>query len=253
MEWFGLTDKGRVRPTNQDVYRIEVREDCGSALLVVCDGMGGANAGNVASRFAAQVFTDLVKPALEQAPDAPARQRALLAALNTANGTVFALAGRQPEFRGMGTTLVAALVQDEQATVLNVGDSRAYLFDGEKLHQLTEDHSYVEEMRRQGRITEADARTHPQKNLITRAVGVEPAVEGDLFEVQLRQSEILLLCSDGLTGMAEDGEIAQVIAAAETLEDAGRALLRLAIQGGGRDNITVALFTRGTGEEERHG
>lgn len=248
MEWFGVTDKGRVRPTNQDIYQIEVREDKGAALLVVCDGMGGANAGNVASRFAAQLFTENIVPVIEGALETETRQQALTAALREANHTVFALASRQPEFRGMGTTLVAALVKDAQATILNVGDSRAYLFDGEALHQLTEDHSYVEEMRRQGRITEADARTHPQKNLITRAVGVEPAVEGDLFEAQLGENEILLLCSDGLTGMVEDEKIADAIKNAKTLGEAGDTLLHLAIEGGGRDNITVALFTRGTGE-----
>lgn len=249
MEWFGLTDRGRVRPTNQDIYQIEAREDNQTVLLVVCDGMGGANAGNVASRFAAQSFMEAARSALNEALDAQKRQTLLSYALVQANDTVFSLAGRQPEFRGMGTTLVAALVQGEEATILNVGDSRAYLFDGTRLHQLTEDHSYVEEMRRQGRITEADARTHPQKNLITRAVGVEPDVDGDLFEARLAPGEILLLCSDGLTGMVEDEKIAQTLKDAKTLALAGDALLTLALEGGGRDNITVALFTRGAEEE----
>lgn len=249
MEWFGLTDRGRVRPTNQDIYQIEVREDNDTALLVVCDGMGGANAGNVASRFAAQSFVEYAGGMLDRELDASKRQALLTHALVQANDTVFALAGRQPEFRGMGTTLVAALIQGDQVTVLNVGDSRAYLFDGTRLHQLTEDHSYVEEMRRQGRITEADARTHPQKNLITRAVGVEPDVDGDLFEARLAPGEVLLLCSDGLTGMVEDEKIAQTLKDAKTLALAGDALLTLALEGGGRDNITVALFTRGAEEE----
>ena len=249
MECFGLTDKGRVRPTNQDIYQIEAREENQTALLVVCDGMGGANAGNVASRFAAQVFTESIKAELTRPLDAKERQELMVHALEEANQTVFSLAGRQPEFRGMGTTLVAALVQGGEATILNVGDSRAYLFDGENLRQLTEDHSYVEEMRRQGRITAEVARTHPQKNLITRAVGVEPAVEGDLFEVALRKNEVLLLCSDGLSGMAEDQQIAAAIKNAKTLALAGDALLNLAMEGGGRDNITVALFTRGAEEE----
>ena len=148
MEWFGLTDRGRVRPTNQDIYQIEAREDNQTVLLVVCDGMGGANAGNVASRFAAQSFMEAARSSLKETLDATKRQTLLTHALVQANDTVFSLAGRQPEFRGMGTTLVAALVQDDQVTVLNVGDSRAYLFDGTRLHQLTEDHSYVEEMRR---------------------------------------------------------------------------------------------------------
>lgn len=249
MEWFGLTDRGRVRPTNQDIYQIEVREDNDTALLVVCDGMGGANAGNVASRFAAQSFVEYARGMLDRELDAAKRQALLTHALMQANDTVFSLAGRQPEFRGMGTTLVAALVQGDQVTVLNVGDSRAYLFDGTRLHQLTEDHSYVEEMRRQGRITEADARTHPQKNLITRAVGVEPDVDGDLFEARLAPGEMLLLCSDGLTGMVEDEKIGQTLKDAKTLALAGDALLTLALEGGGRDNITVALFTRGAEEE----
>ena len=157
MEYFGLTDKGRVRPTNQDIFQIEAREDNRTALLVVCDGMGGANAGNVASRFAAQSFIESAGDALSGTLDETARQNLLTQALKQANETVFSLAGRQPEFRGMGTTLVAALIQGDCATVINVGDSRAYRFDGEAMHQISEDHSYVEEMRRRGKITEADA------------------------------------------------------------------------------------------------
>lgn len=249
MEYFGITDKGRVRPTNQDIYRLEMRPEKESAFVLVCDGMGGANAGNVASRFAADSFLADAAGALDSAPDEIMRHKTMLHALEKANDTVFGLAGRQPEFRGMGTTLVGAFVQGREASILNVGDSRAYLFDGETLRQVSEDHSYVEEMRRLGRISAEDARTHPQKNLITRAVGVDATVDGDLFEVELRDTDILLLCSDGLTGMVEDGKIAEVLAKAGTLEDKGRELLTLALEGGGRDNITVALFTRGAKQE----
>ena len=249
MEYFGITDKGRVRPTNQDIYRLEVRPEKESAFVLVCDGMGGANAGNVASRFAADSFLADAAGALDSAPDEIMRHKTMLHALEKANDTVFGLAGRQPEFRGMGTTLVGAFVQGRGASILNVGDSRAYLFDGETLRQVSEDHSYVEEMRRLGRISAEDARTHPQKNLITRAVGVDATVDGDLFEVELRDMDILLLCSDGLTGMVEDEKIAEVLAKAGTLEDKGRELLTLALEGGGRDNITVALFTRGAKQE----
>ena len=149
----------------------------------------------------------------------------------------------------MGTTLVGAFVQGRSASIMNVGDSRAYIMSGGTLRQISEDHSYVEEMRRLGRISEADARSHPQKNLITRAVGVDATVEGDLFEQTLADGDILLLCSDGLTGMVEDGKIAEVLAGAGTLEDKGRELLTLALEGGGRDNITVALFTCGAKQE----
>ena len=249
MEYFGLTDKGRVRPTNQDIFQIEAREDNRTALLVVCDGMGGANAGNVASRFAAQSFIESAGDALSGTLDETARQNLLTQALKQANETVFSLAGRQPEFRGMGTTLVSAFVQGRDASIMNVGDSRAYIMSGGTLRQISEDHSYVEEMRRLGRISEADARSHPQKNLITRAVGVDATVEGDLFEQTLADGDILLLCSDGLTGMVEDGKIAEVLAGAGTLEDKGRELLTLALEGGGRDNITVALFTCGAKQE----
>lgn len=249
MEYFGITDKGRVRPTNQDIYRLEVCPEKESAFVLVCDGMGGANAGNVASRFAADSFLADAAGALDSAPDEIMRHKTMLHALEKANDTVFGLAGRQPEFRGMGTTLVGAFVQGREASILNVGDSRAYLFDGETLRQVSEDHSYVEEMRRLGRISAEDARTHPQKNLITRAVGVDATVDGDLFEVELAETDILLLCSDGLTGMVEDEKIAEVLAKAGTLEDKGRELLTLALEGGGRDNITVALFTRGAKQE----
>ena len=244
MEAWGLTDTGNVREENQDFYRME-RLGPETLLAVVCDGMGGARAGNVASRLACEVFCGEVCRSLRDGMTEAEEQDVLCTAAKLANISVYEHAQLSEEFRGMGTTLVAALIQGDCATVINVGDSRAYRFDGEAMHQISEDHSYVEEMRRRGKITEADARTHPQKNLITRAVGVEPYVEGDLFEVRLTEKDMLLLCSDGLTGMAEDSRIAEVLANAPTLELAGDALLQLALDGGGRDNITVALFTLG--------
>ncbi len=248
MEWFGLTDKGRIRPTNQDIYRIEAQEENDAALLVVCDGMGGANAGNVASRFAADMFMETVRPGLEGELDEEERHALLADGLNLANFTVYTLAGRQPEFRGMGTTLVAALVKGRKVTIINVGDSRAYVLTKDEFRQVSQDHSYVEEMRRLGRLTKESARTHPQKNLITRAVGVEPEVEGDFFELELEPEDVILLCSDGLTGMVEDEKIELALRASDDLGLACDALLNLAMEGGGRDNITAALFTLGTGK-----
>ena len=241
MEYFGLTDKGRVRPTNQDIFQIEAREDNRTALLVVCDGMGGANAGNVASRFAAQSFIESAGDALSGTLDETARQNLLTQALKQANETVFSLAGRQPEFRGMGTTLVAALIQGDCATVINVGDSRAYRFDGEAMHQISEDHSYVEEMRRRGKITEADARTHPQKNLITRALGVSANIVPEYNRCEIEDGDILLLCSDGLTNMVSDEDIAQVLREVPFF-DATSLLVDRALQPGGQDNITILLM-----------
>lgn len=245
MEWFGLTDRGRRRPTNQDIYQIEVDELRECALLVVCDGMGGANAGNVASRFAAKVFTEQAVPQLWEKKDSEERQVLLLDALSLANSTVFTMSRSQPEYRGMGTTLVAALIQGSSTTIMNVGDSRAYLFHGERLRQVTEDHSYVEELRRMGCISAEAARNHPQKNLITRAVGVEMQVPGDLFELSLADGDVLLLCTDGLSGMVDDAQIEHILQKEQTLDQMGEALLHQALENGGRDNITVALFRRG--------
>ena len=248
MEAWGLTDTGNVREENQDFYRME-RLGPETLLAVVCDGMGGARAGNVASRLACEVFCGEVCRSLRDGMTEAEEQDVLCTAAKLANISVYEHAQLSDEFRGMGTTLVGAFVQGGSASIMNVGDSRAYIMSGGMLHQISEDHSYVEEMRRLGRISEADARSHPQKNLITRAVGVDATVEGDLFEQTLADGDILLLCSDGLTGMVEDGKIAEVLAGAGTLEDKGRELLTLALEGGGRDNITVALFTCGAKQE----
>jgi len=248
MEWFGLTDRGRLRPTNQDIFQIEVNESNHTALLVVCDGMGGENAGNVASKFAIKVFVDTIRPELGHSLPTAQRQTLLLNALERANRQVYGLACRQPEFKNMGTTLVATLIWNDEVTIVNVGDSRAYLFDGTILHQVTEDHSYVADMYRRGQITKQAARTHPRRNLITRAVGVSSTVEGDLFELTLQGSEILLLCSDGMSGMAEDEDMAATMKTPQSLREMGNALVQLALINGGRDNITVALFAQKTGE-----
>lgn len=249
MEWFGLTDRGRVRPTNQDIYQIQIQESQQTALLLVCDGMGGVNAGNIASRLAAESFMEKMKPLLEESHTMPidesVRQAALMQALDYANHRVYSLSLQREELRGMGTTLVAVFIQTNQATIVNVGDSRAYLLEQDDLRQVTEDHSLVQEMCRMGRISVKDARTHPQKNLITRAVGVDAEVQGDFFEVQLVPSSILLLCSDGLSGMVEDEQIAETLQSQDTLETIGETLLQQALTAGGRDNITVALFRQG--------
>ena len=243
----GKTDVGLRRHENQDTFAVEQ----GKKLLiaVVCDGMGGAEGGQIASSVAVETFMKEMRALIRA--DMTAEQLRELASfcVAKANTAVYQRALQDPAYQGMGTTLVSAFVQGRNASIMNVGDSRAYLFDGETLRQVSEDHSYVEEMRRLGRISAEDARTHPQKNLITRAVGVDATVDGDLFEVELRDTDILLLCSDGLTGMVEDEKIAEVLAKAGTLEDKGRELLTLALEGGGRDNITVALFTRGAKQE----
>ena len=241
MEYFGITDKGRVRPTNQDIFQIEAREDNQTALLVVCDGMGGANAGNVASRFAAQSFIESAGDALSGTLDETARQNLLTQALKQANETVFSLAGRQPEFRGMGTTLVAALILKDTAVIINVGDSRAYLFTPDGVQLLTVDHSIVEYMVQRGELTQEQAKNHPGKNVITRAVGTEPSVEGDIYIQKLHRDDCLLLCSDGLSNVMADQEMLFEVAHGVRKSDCCQRLLRIAKNRGAPDNVTVAM------------
>ena len=245
---YGSTNKGMVRPTNQDNYAVELFDSANTALLVVCDGMGGASAGNVASRYAIERFAEEVRQEIQPNMDNTYMEDLLRVGAQYANQSVFELS-IQPEFRGMGTTLVAALVQGENAVLVNVGDSRAYLLRDGAMTQLTEDHSYVQEMVRKGKLTPEQSRNHPHKNLITRAVGVDTFVDSDLFDYTLGEDDVLLLCSDGLTGMVEDSEIARIIGDAATLEQAAGSLIAAACENGGVDNITVVLFRRGGSAE----
>ena len=250
MTAYGTSDRGCRRPTNQDAYALSMREEEGIAVIAVCDGMGGANAGNVASRFALDTFMERIQEQVTARMSREGIERALRDAADAANETVFRLSTRQPEFAGMGTTLVAGVITKEKAMLLNIGDSRAYEIDAKNIMQLTEDHSYVNEMIRQGKLRAEDARTHPNRNLITRAVGVDPRVEADVYEVDLREGEVLLLCSDGLNSMVEDAQIGEIIRRSGDLETAGQALVEAAQLCGGADNITVVLFSRDTSENE---
>ena len=242
MEYFGLTDKGRVRPTNQDIFQIEAREDNQTALLVVCDGMGGANAGNVASRFAAQSFIESAGDALSGTLDETARQNLLTQALKQANETVFSLAGRQPEFRGMGTTLVAALVRGLRVQIVNIGDSRAYHLGADGIRCVTVDHSLVELMVQRGELTHEQAKNHPSKNLITRAVDTEKQVAADVFSLTAEPGDCLLLCSDGLSNQMADQEILFEVVHGAQKADCCQRLLDIAKSRGAPDNVTSVLI-----------
>ena len=250
MTVYGISDKGCRRPTNQDAYAVSLKEEDSIAILAVCDGMGGANAGNVASRFALDTFMERVQEQVAAGMSREGIERALREAADAANETVFRLSTRQPEFAGMGTTLVAGVIVGDKTMLINIGDSRAYEIDAKNIVQLTEDHSYVNEMIRQGRLRAEDARHHPNRNLITRAVGVDPVFEGDVYEVDLREGEVMLLCSDGLNTMVEDAQIAEIVRRADDLETAGQALIEAAKLCGGADNITVVLFSRDSQENE---
>lgn len=244
----GKTHQGMVRKNNQDTFLIVTHEEQDSALLVVCDGMGGAAAGNVASKIAAHTFAERVDELFENTPSPSIR--ALRVAVNRANDAVFQESIRNPEFEGMGTTMVAAVIHKRHTILINIGDSRAYRIRGDEITQLTLDHSYVQELFRKGKLTAEEAKNHPSSNLITRAVGVDEFVEADIFEGELAPTDILLLCTDGLTGMLEDNEIVSLINASRSLDEAVDHLIEAACANGGTDNITAVLFT-GAGTMEQ--
>lgn len=224
------TDTGRQRNANEDSVFTR------SPLFVVADGMGGAQAGEVASKAAVESFE-------QELPQAPP-ERVLEETIEAANRTIHELARKDPSLAGMGTTTTAAIVdlEAEEVAIGHVGDSRAYRFRGGKLEQLTRDHSLVEEMRRKGQLTDAQAEDHPQRSIITRALGPEAAVKVDLQTVPAQPGDVFLICSDGLTTMLDDDHIARLLGRASSIEAAVRALVDEANRAGGRDNITVVAF-----------
>src|SRR3954454_2986843 len=227
---FCKTHTGRQRRANEDsVY-------ARAPLFVVADGMGGAQAGEVASKMAVETVSQGLPDG-----DGPAEER-LADRVQEANASIYELSQRNAELSGMGTTTTAASLGEDEAALAHVGDSRAYLFRDGQLEQLTDDHSLVEEFRRQGKLTEEEARDHPQKSIITRALGPEPFVEVDRMTKRLRDGDVLLLCSDGLTGMITEEAVRNLLADGASLEESGKALVDAANHPGGRDNITVVLF-----------
>lgn len=244
MKAWGKSDKGLVRPTNQDAFIIDVIHELPLAILAICDGMGGANAGNVASRYAIDGFVDEIKRSIRPDMSPGYIKTIMVNAVNEANRIVYELSKKQPEFAGMGTTIIAAVATEDFLLLANVGDSRAYLLDASDIKRLTQDHSLVEEMIRRGKISEEDAKIHPGKNLITRAVGVDKTVEADIYQLSLADNQALLLCSDGLSGLVTDNMILDTIRMSDNMEDACNELIKIACEAGGHDNITVVLFTK---------
>jgi PPM family protein phosphatase len=235
VEQAGLTDVGRQRTANEDSLVVQ------PPLFAVADGMGGAKAGEVASAVAVQA----VEGARESGEPAEAQ---LAGIVRDANRRIYDLAVADESRRGMGTTLTLAKVHGDEVSLAHVGDSRAYrLRDGE-LSQLTRDHSLVAELERSGQITAEAAEHHPQRSIITRALGPEPDVEVDTYTLAGRDGDVFLICSDGLTSMISDDEVGSIVRSASTLDEAADALVRAANQSGGKDNITVILFRLGEGD-----
>ena len=240
MQLWGLTDPGNLREQNQDSYAM-VSFSRDRSLMIVCDGMGGAKSGNVASSLAVDVFTDEVRRCQRPGMTPERGAEVLRGALELANKAVFEQAQVSDDFTGMGTTLVAALIIRDTAVIINVGDSRAYLFTAEGVQLLTTDHSIVEFMVQRGELTQEQAKNHPGKNVITRAVGTEPSVEGDVFTCRLRRDECILLCSDGLSNEMADQEMLFEVVHGLNKSDCCQRLLHIAQKRGAPDNVTVTL------------
>ena len=241
MQCWGLTDPGCVRPQNQDIYHIE-KLDGNTMLCVVCDGMGGAKSGNVASSLAADVFVQEVRRNWKSSLDAERLEQLLRGAVKLANFTVYDQAQQFEEFHGMGTTLVAALVHGRKATVVHVGDSRAYAITRDGISQLTRDHSVVQMMIERGELTPERARAYPGKNLITRAIGTEPVVDCDLTRSSLNRGDCLLLCSDGLSNVMDEQEILFEVVHGVNKQYCCQRLLDIAKNRGAPDNVTSLLI-----------
>ena len=237
MKAFAKTDIGFMRQTNQD-YIFCSMQPVGSLpnLFIVADGMGGHKAGDLASRYTVEKFLEVVKESKAENPISIIEE-----AVRVANIALIEKAEESIDYEGMGTTLVVATFVKESLYIANVGDSRLYCIN-KSIHQITRDHSLVEEMINIGEIDRKNARTHEKKNIITRAIGVDTEVTADFFEIDYYPGDIFLMCSDGLSNMIEDEDIKTIVNSGGELEDIGQKLIDTANENGGKDNISVILI-----------
>lgn len=238
LKTFSITDIGVMRKVNQDyIYTSEQPVGHLPNLFLVADGMGGHNAGDYASKVTVETIVEQIAASAEQDP-----VRAFRESIREANRLIRTLAEQAPEMEGMGTTVVAASIAGSRLSVANVGDSRLYVVNHREIRQITRDHSWVGEMVQRGGIRREDARNHPKKNIITRAVGAEEEIQADFFTVQLEEGDTVLMCTDGLTNMLEDERIRMILAQSSDLVEKTENLVRTANDNGGRDNISVILI-----------
>lgn len=237
MKAYSITDVGMVRTMNQD-YVFCYDEPIGTLanLFLVADGMGGHQAGDYASRCCVETVSNAVKKAKMNLPI-----EVLDEAIQEGNLAVFSQAENNTSLYGMGTTLVATTVLGSEMYVANVGDSRAYLISDGLIKQITEDHSWVEEMVRLGELEREEARTHRNKNVITRAIGTSSFVQADFFEVNVKEGDIILMCTDGLTNMVVDDVLLEIVLSQPDIESMGKEMVRIANANGGKDNIGIVL------------
>ena len=242
---FSVTDIGRKRKLNQDfVYSSDEAVGNLKNVYIVADGMGGHQAGDYASKCTVETMVREIKGCFEQSPI-----RILSRAIRIANDQVRRKAREDESLYGMGTTVVAATVLGKYLQVANVGDSRLYIIN-EEVRQITRDHSLVEEMVRMGGLDSEAARNHPDKNIMTRAIGARDTIEIDFFHEELKSGDLILMCSDGLTNMLEDEEIGRILKTPGTIEERAERLIDAANQNGGRDNIAVILIDAFARENE---
>lgn len=240
MKIFSKTDKGRVRSDNQDAY-FAGRISDNAVFAVVCDGMGGANAGNVASENAVRHISEYIIRSYRDSMDISELEKTVRNAVTSANIELFDMSASEQSLSGMGTTAIIALIKDGESVIANVGDSRIYLVN-ENIKQLTRDHSVVQSLIESGKITPEDAKYHPRKNVITRAIGAEGSVTADSSVIRLNRGDSLLLCTDGLSNYLDDNEILSVFKNTD-ISAVPEALVEKANLNGGGDNITVVTLT----------
>ncbi len=236
------TDKGHVRDSNQDAYAVGEFSD-EVVWAVVCDGMGGAAGGNIASALAVKVISDKINVSYREQMRDSSIKNMLDSALNAANVEVFDMAESKQELNGMGTTVVCAIVKDGQAYIAHAGDSRAYILKNGKISQITTDHSMVQDLLDKGKITSEQALNHPNKNIITRAVGVDENIEIDFNQIDLDDDTTLLLCTDGLSNYVSNEEILELTGDGKHYAFADR-LVNKANENGGGDNITAVVISK---------
>ena len=244
MELWGVTDVGKVRHQNQDVFKTLFDDEKGIAVLVVCDGMGGAKAGDVASSLAAETFMRQIGTYIEDIGSLSDTETWMSDAVRIANKAVFEKSAHDDDYAGMGTTLAAAMSTDDGIVIANVGDSRVYHVTNSKITQITRDHSVIEDMISRGDLTRAEARRHPSKHLITRVLGTLNNEAPDLYTITINSGEHILLCSDGLSNIVMDSEMLFELQRDLTVRECCDNLLSMALSRGAPDNVTVVIFKK---------
>lgn len=241
MNIVGKSDTGLVRKTNQDAYAFSTLAE-NACFAVVCDGMGGANSGDVAAKTAVEIISKRITENYKKNMSVNSIKTMLTTAITNANIKIYNMAQENKDLMGMGTTVVAVVVVNSTAFVVHVGDSRAYLINSLCAFQLTRDHSMVQQLVEQGKLTEKQAKSHPEKNIITRALGVEKKVNIDYLETRISEKDIIVICTDGLTNYVDGNEIKKICMKMSP-EKALDAMIEKAIEKGGTDNITSVILS----------